>query len=275
MSEKVFGMARSIGPFDLSYQFENVDFTEIAAGWHREYMYSRDTSDDPDIRELSHFEGKLTPYGVNRICSREISEDVHLEMLKMGYRILEFGEFVWDDVAEALIIYKAVNGNVDVPFSFIIEEGVPGFALYDENGLNGLPLGEVVSGIRIGDIDGFEDPERRLFLDTLDFKWGEMSKYLRFRFAPLYYGLRAYRHLYEFPLPPHNFIVPDEPQWPVWMANMPLGEWTTIARIQQSIIEEYYPARKEMLDSLDFIWWIPPPDNFTERYYSPLSLRSE
>ena len=44
---------------------------------------------------------------------------------------------------------------------------------------------QAVESIRIGDIDGFEDPERRSILDGLGFSWGDLSKYQRFRFPPM------------------------------------------------------------------------------------------
>jgi hypothetical protein len=32
-------------------------------------------------------------------------------------------------------------------------------------------------------------------------------------------GLRIYRHLYGFPCVRTDFVVPEEPQWPMWMAG--------------------------------------------------------
>jgi hypothetical protein len=37
-------------------------------------------------------------------------------------------------------------------------------------------------------------------------------------------GLRIYRHLYGFPCVRTDFVVPEEPQWPIWMA----GEWLSL-----------------------------------------------
>jgi hypothetical protein len=83
-------------------------------------------------------------------------------------------------------------------------------------------------------------------------------------------GLKLYKHLSGFPLPQSDFIVPDEPQWPYWMYNMPLGEWSAIARIQQNMIAEYYPHRRDMLNALEFLWWIPPGSCISNKYYQPV-----
>jgi hypothetical protein len=84
----------------------------------------------------------------------------------------------------------------------------------------GMPLGEAVASLRDGDVDGLEDPVRRPLLDALGFEWGDKSRHQRFRFMPMMLGLKIYRHLYGFPLVKTDFVVPDEPQWPYWMAGI-------------------------------------------------------
>jgi hypothetical protein len=37
-----------------------------------------------------------------------------------------------------------------------------------------MMLGEAVEGLRIGDIDGYEDTARRKLLDTMGFVWGKL-----------------------------------------------------------------------------------------------------
>jgi hypothetical protein len=37
----------------------------------------------------------------------------------------------------------------------------------------GMMLGEAVAGLRIGDIDGYEDTARRKLLDAMGFVWGK------------------------------------------------------------------------------------------------------
>ena len=106
-------------------------------------------------------------------------------MKAIGYKILEFGPYNWDDVRDALQVYKNQYGDVNVPLDYVID----GEKCADNIGYNekyeGLLLGEAVEGIRTGDIDGLEDPERRAVLDELGFDWGDMEKHQRYRFVPM------------------------------------------------------------------------------------------
>ena len=259
--------ANSAMSFDPSQFFDTVQYREVAAEAIREYMYAREWESDAETRETSHFEGKLTVFEINRALTRAIPDEDIEQMKKIGYRILEFGRFYWNDVVEALTIYKKINGNVNVPFEFEINDKIVLSDIGYHERLEGLRLGEIVAGLRQGDIDGLEDEERRPLLDSLGFDWGDKSKYQRYRFIPMFYGLRLFDHLYGFPLPQYDFVVPDEPQWPYWMINMPLGEWAAIARIQQNMMELHYPHRKDMLQNLKYPFWVPPgPIN--PKYYT-------
>ncbi len=129
--------------------------------------------------------------------------------------------------------YHTVHGNVNVPEDFVIDELILADETYEfDERLEDLKLGQAVLSIRIGDVDGLEDILRKKQLEKLGFDWGDKSLYQRYRFLPMVLGLKVYRHLYGFPLPQSDFIVPDEPQWPIWMVGMPLGEWTAVATNQ-------------------------------------------
>ncbi len=141
--------------------------------------------------------------------------------------------------------------------------------IFDDT-LVGVLLGEAVASLRNGDIDGLEDPTRRSALDALGFHWGDLSRYQRYRFMPMLLGLRVYKHLYGFPMPQSDFVVPDAPQWPYWMAGMPLGEWASVVRIQQQMVGVHYPERVDMLNALEFLWWIPPGEGVPSKYYEPV-----
>lgn len=141
--------------------------------------------------------------------------------------------------------------------------------IYDDS-LVGMLLGEAVASLRNGDIDGLEDPARRSALDALGFHWGDLSRHQRYRFMPMLLGLRIYKHLYGFPMPQSDFVVPDAPQWPCWMAGMPLGEWAAVVRIQQQMVGLHYPERVDMLNALEFLWWIPPGEGVPSKYYEPV-----
>ena len=165
-------------------------------------------------------------------------------------------------------MYHAQHGDLDVPQEFVVTPEMVIEGLYDE-AHEGMLLGEYVAGLRCGDLDGLEDPTRRAVLDSLGFNWGDLSQYQRYRFVPMILGLKVFKHLYGFALPKYDFVVPDEPQWPYWMCGMPLGEWSNVVRIQQKMVEEFYPNRKDMLNSMEFLWWIPPGP-VDEKYYSPV-----
>eukprot|EP01035_Chromulina_nebulosa_P017166 gene17166-22681_t len=255
--------------WDPSNMFEPLAFREISAEAVREYMQAREYSNDPDIRQVAHFEGYLTPEKFHNLNVRTI-EDLDIQAMKtIGYRILEFGKFNWNIFIEALKIYKNIYGDVNVPLNYSITEGVIESNIGFDYRFEEFYLGEGVEAVRIGDIDGLEDPDRKKQLDDLGFAWGNKEKYQRYRFFPMMLGLKIYRHLYGFPLPQYDFRVPDEPQWPYWMYNMPLGEWTAAIRLQQQMVEEFYNERKDILHGLEFIWWIPPGP-IPDRYFQPL-----
>jgi len=258
LTGRMVGDFKSAVSYEPSRMFEPVSYREIAAEAIREHLYSREFSSDPDIRNTAHFEGRFTPEEYHKAITRNIPQESVDMMKSIGYKILEFGPFNWQYVLDALRIYFEANGNIDVPHDYVITDDIiQESGLYNESFV-GLMLGEAVAGLRNGDIDGLEDPERRDVLDAMDFDWSDIEKYQRYRFVPMLLGLQVFRHLYGFPLPRHDFIIPDAPQWPYWMTGMPLGEWVAVARVQQKMIEEYYPHRRDMLNAMEFLWWIPP-----------------
>jgi len=265
------GSYRAAASYDPTRMFEPVAYREVAAEAMRDYLASREMSEDPDIRQHAHFEGHLSPQTFHKIITRTIPEEDVKQMRKLGYRILEFGPFHWSDVLEALECYKEAEGHCNVPLDFTI--GEEELADSDHWGFDprweDMTLGHAVASIRAGDAEGLEDTNRKKALDALGFEWGDKSRYLRFRFLPMILGLKIYKHLYGFPLPQYDFRVPDEPQWPHWMVNMPLGEWAAVARIQQNILREDWPDRVHMLNAMDFLWWLPPGD-VPSKYYRAL-----
>jgi hypothetical protein len=261
---------RPVLSYDPTRMFEPLSYREIAAETVREYMQDREYSADPDVRRWAHFEGHLTPEDYHRVTTRGIPDEDIKAMKKIGYRIFEFGRFNWDNIVSGLTAYKAIHGHVDVPHEFVVDDAVLGDAGsgFDER-FEGMRLGEAVAGLRVGDIDGLEDTTRRKTLDALGFVWGDKAVYQRYRFVPMLMGLKLYKHLYGFPMPQYNFVVPDEPQWPYWMVNMPLGEWSAVARVQQKMIAEHYPHRRDMLNALEYLWW-QPPGPLPAKYFRPL-----
>lgn len=272
---RVTGVAKSVLPYTASRTFEANSYREVAAGALRDHMLSREFSPDPEVRQLSHFEGHLQPEAFCNAISKGIPIEGQEYMKRVGYRVVEFGPFDWESVLAALKIYKSIHGNVDVPWRYDINEEIIEQNIGFDSSFEKLKLGEAVAGLRIGDIDGYEDLERRAELDALGFEWNYYlrpgvdtarcnfkDRYQRFRFYPMLQGLRIYHHLHGFAFVEDDFVVPVSPQWPLWMHNMPLGEWSCACRIQQKLLKAHYGHRVNMLNNLEFIWWIAPAEDF-------------
>lgn len=226
-------------------------------------------------RQRAFYEGYLSPFEVGITLAAHINQNRMREMMSIGYQILEFGSYNWTTVIEALTLYQKLNGETLVPKDFVLTiETLP--AVLSRPHLIHMPLGELVESIRVGDVDALEDLVRKSELDKLDFQWGDTSTYLRFRFSPMLQGLKIYSALHDIALTPPNYIVPsDDPTWPVWMHGMPLGLWCDIARVQQNTIKRHYPARYEMLNAIDFVWWVEPGQYFPAKYYTPIELTEQ
>jgi hypothetical protein len=85
--------------------------------------------------------------------------------------------FVWDDlerrweeVHAALLAYKEVHGDLEVPQAFV----VPSEAPWPEE-VWGMKLGSRVSDIRSKEIYVKDHPERFAELDALGFRWNSLA----------------------------------------------------------------------------------------------------
>lgn len=199
----------------------------------------------PPERTLEQFQDILSP---------SLNQEQKEFTQKLGYRILEFGTFNWDQFCEALEIYRSIHGHVDVPNNYAIYPNNEDFHHYESRGLKGLLLGADVNHIRWGNYDGFDDPERRAYLDSLGFVWGDPSMYLRFRFLPCYYALRYYSNMHEHFMWDPEYTIPVSDSWPAWMHHMPLGRWIELIRFQRPLLETDYPAYSRVLSNMNFEW---------------------
>ena len=48
-----------------------------------------------------------------------------------------------------------------------------------------------------------------------------------------------------------------------------VGEWSSILRVQQQMVLEHYPQRYDMLNAMEYLWWIPPGP-IPDKYFEPL-----
>ena len=185
---RITGNSRNIIGFDPSLIFQPNSYRNIAAEAVLEYMNNRELSKDPAIRQISHFEGYLSSQDFNSMIARTIPNDDIEIMKKVSYRILEFGQFNWNQVITAFKVYKSYYGDLNITDDYIINDEILDLNIgYDDN-IEGMLLGEALKSIRIGDIDGLEDEERRKQLDELGFDWGDKKLYQRYRFVPMLLG---------------------------------------------------------------------------------------
>ena len=151
-------------------------------------MNNRELSKDPAIRQISHFEGYLSSQDFNSMIARIIPNDDIEIMKKISYRILEFGQFNWNQVITAFKVYKSYYGDLNIKDDYIINDEILDLNIGYDDDIEGMLLGEALKSIRIGDIDGLEDVERRKQLDELGFDWGDKKLYQRYRFVPMLLG---------------------------------------------------------------------------------------
>ena len=246
---------REFNPVNM---FESGMYRESNARELRRYKHARYYSADSRIRNEAHFEGNLSPQEFNDILNQvPISAEDLIGLKRVGYRILEFGKFNWNIFISALKIYRTAFGDADVDLDFEINRTVVSAGIGFNESYLGFQLGHAIDSVRVGDVDGYDDVIRKSQLDDLGFHWGDMTQYQRYRFIPMFMGLRIYYYIHGFPNPPSDFVVPEGPQWPHWMVGMPLGAWATIARAQQALMSTCYPHRYQLLCDFGFLWWLP------------------
>ncbi|RYG67697.1 hypothetical protein EON64_06875, partial [archaeon] len=242
-----------------------MDYRAFAANALMYGQRKRNEHADNRVRDISHFE-RLSLNHLDSVLSRPVEPAELSEMQALGYRYFEFDGYSWSEVVAALLAYKSTFGDLNVPSYFSLTAStLSAFPLFSEE-LFGLPLGQVVQALRWGDVDGFDDPDRRTLLDAMGFDWGDVTQHLHFRFSFLVHGLRIYQRVRGVSLVPEDFVVPCEPTWPVWMVGAPLGEWLALARIQQQTLRRHYPERFRLLDNFRPIWWLRPSYHTLDKY---------
>jgi hypothetical protein len=251
---------RSKYPLDVTYMHENLRYREWVAKEIIDIKTKRMNVMSPE-RHKAYFDWNNQPSEVATLLSYQIPPEQREQAEKVGYRFIEFGAFTWDHFVVALELFQRKFGHVDVPYDYTVGDDENDQLYYPSN-IIGLELGYFVESIRQGDIDGFDDRHRRSVLDQMNFKWGDMSKHLKFRFLPLILSLRIQHQMGGFDAggPRFDFkVTKNLPYFPFWLLNAPVGEWYQIAKMQRAKLEKYYPDRVAMLNELEFQWWWPFP----------------
>ena len=207
----------------------------------------------------------------------------------------DFGSgFVFEDVVEALILYKELYGNFDSieDDEFIVPEPVEeslrlspfelaamnddssddDFDTIDEDDeskmvaqggmpndwpehLAGMRLGQIVSRIREGGLEVKHLPERKAQLDDIGFDWGDPKRFIDVPFEKVMCALYAYFMIRGDTFVKNEFIMPDEQPWPTVLAGFELGKAVTRLRQLQNFLEAYHPVKMSLLRMFDFTFF--------------------
>ncbi|OQR85345.1 hypothetical protein THRCLA_23038 [Thraustotheca clavata] len=144
--------------------------------------------------------------------------------------------FVWDELQykwqrnlTALKTYKKINGNLSVPYKFVVPINDPNWPEETWN----LRLGINVSSLRARRDNLLPEYQHELDLVKLA-------------------ALTTYKKLHGNLLIPNNFVVPtNDRQWPKDTWNIKLGLMVMNLRSRQSNLT---PKRRNALEKLGFVW---------------------
>jgi hypothetical protein len=150
----------------------------------------------------------------------------------------------WPRVRQALLVYKEVHGDLEVPQQFVVPSEAP-WPAEDR----GRSLGEKVVNMRArGDLVK-NHPERRAELDALGFVWDDHER----RWEEVRAALLAYQEVHGDLQVPTAFVVPSEAPWSEEAWGMKLGFRVDDIRSHE-IYVKHHPERRAELDALGFVW---------------------
>ncbi|CAK4113690.1 unnamed protein product [Aphanomyces euteiches] len=169
-----------------------------------------------------------------------------LEELGFVWNILEQS---WEIKLQALQTYKAICGNLLVPYSFKTPPESDG--VWPEATCN-LKLGHAVHNLRqnVGDMPA----ARRDLLNSIGFVWDCME----LGWDTKVKALTTYKSLYGDIAVPYGFRIPrNDPLWPPETWDLRLGP--AVHNIRQSGPEALAVDRRNQLDRLGFVWNVVEP----------------
>ena len=146
----------------------------------------------------------------------------------------QLGEDLFEQIYEALVIYKKEFGNITVRTDFT----VPAQSPWSESSY-GLPLGNYVQAIRDKDKMVFGNADREKRLTDLGFEWEESARaeFSKRRFSIVYSALQRYKEEYGDLMVPQAFAVPeDDVSWPVETRGLKLGARVNAIRCQGTLV---------------------------------------
>ncbi|KAH9106347.1 hypothetical protein LEN26_014579 [Aphanomyces euteiches] len=148
----------------------------------------------------------------------------------------------WEENIEALRIYKAIHGNLNVPHFYKVEMGD---VQWPEK-LWGKRLGYTVGTLRKR--QERIEPERREILDSMGFVWDAMQA----KWEKNLLALETYKATEGNLLVKHRFVVPDQdPAWPKDTWNMNLGKFVAYCRKKKDALPRDI---HDALTAMGFVW---------------------
>jgi len=153
----------------------------------------------------------------------------------------------WEEVHAALLVYQAENGDLEVPYRFVVPSGAP----WSEEAW-GMKLGRKVSDIRNHKTYVKDQPERCAKLDALGFVWDEEER----RWEEVHAALLVYQAENGDLKVPSRFVVPSGAPWSEEAWGMQLGWKVSDIRRKQVYVKDQ-PERHAKLDKMGFRWKDP------------------
>ncbi|GMH66603.1 hypothetical protein TL16_g04471 [Triparma laevis f. inornata] len=158
----------------------------------------------------------------------------------------------WNILIEALCSFKSLHSHIDVPSSFVVPHSPP-FPISTWS----LPLGRMVSNIRLRNFHINKGESRVMQLDGLGFVWHRDRSEQKFQmtmYAAREYKVRVNREGRALKVP-QRFVVPEngKDEWPLELAGFRLGEKLSAIR-QKGLYVKNHPKRRQQLEELGFQW---------------------
>eukprot|EP00636_Phaeomonas_parva_P006081 CAMPEP_0118857158 /NCGR_PEP_ID=MMETSP1163-20130328/4374_1 /TAXON_ID=124430 /ORGANISM="Phaeomonas parva, Strain CCMP2877" /LENGTH=833 /DNA_ID=CAMNT_0006790419 /DNA_START=134 /DNA_END=2635 /DNA_ORIENTATION=+ len=120
----------------------------------------------------------------------------------------------------------------------------------------GLPLGIIVTRMRIGEILVKENKERMSQMKAfgIKFEFIDDEAYLGLPYTLLASGLLAFRKIRGHCFVPHDYVIPEAQPWPYPVRRMKLGLLVNQMRIKRDCVRKFHPGKWETLREFEFCW---------------------
>jgi hypothetical protein len=155
----------------------------------------------------------------------------------------------WEKVVvPALLTYKEINGDLEVPRTFEVPPSSP----WPEH-LWGMKLGMTVHRIRSAEYFVRNDPERRQWLDSTGFVWDEFER----QWEMTQEAFETYLQEHGDLVVKQSFEVPSCSPWPEKLWGMALGKTVNGIRMM-GVFVAGKPERRQWLEDRGFLFKVRP-----------------